>query len=527
MTSPGSSSTGWVRPALQRVLGSPSKVFAAAFAVLAVNMALWSLATPLFASPDEPAHVERAVALYRGQLIGTTQGSASNPLTGIAIPELYTHGGPWSGCFTFKETVSSVCAGAFTGTSKIFHTTTYVGRYPPLYYAVVGLPSVFTVSTKGIYAMRMMSDLLNSAILALAVMSVVVWSRNRYLLIGLLIAITPMTLFLGSVVNPSGFEIASAICLWTSGLVLVLDHAERPPPRLVATVAGSAALLLLARPLSPLWAAVILVVLALIAGLRGTLSLLRDRSVRWSLALLVPAALFAGIWIVAAHSLDLLPVGAKALPGETRAHLLGTIVGNTGTWLQQMIGIFGWLDTLSPLVTYLAWYAAIGLVLLLALACARARHSATLALVVGIVVVVPVVISYGQAHRIGVIWQARYIMPIAVGVPLLAVALIALSPALQPARWRLASILCAVLAIGQFCAFYEAMRRYAVGVLGPLDFIHSAFHPPLGSLTLVVGALVASVLMAGLIRLVLSLEPPGQDPVEPLSTHTLSELLPA
>ena len=55
--------------------------------------------------------------------------------------------------------------------------------------------------------------------------------------------------------------------------------------------------------------------------------------------------------------------------------LAATILGDTGDWIQQMIGVFGWLDTLSPLLTYLFWYAAIGLFVLLALSCARRRHA--------------------------------------------------------------------------------------------------------------------------------------------------------
>ena len=56
----------------------PWRVFAVVLVLAFVNMAVWSLATPLFASPDEPAQVARAVALVHGQLIGKTVKNAGN-----------------------------------------------------------------------------------------------------------------------------------------------------------------------------------------------------------------------------------------------------------------------------------------------------------------------------------------------------------------------------------------------------------------------------------------------------------------
>ena len=107
---------------------------------------------------------------------------------------------------------------------------------------------------------------------------------------------------------------------------------------------------------------------------------MRARRVRWSLLALVPAGAFAVGWIVVAHALDLLPVGVKAK--ESGTPLAAAIFGNTGTWLQQMIGVFGWLDTLSPLLTYLVWYAVVGLLVLIALSCARRRHAGALVLLI-------------------------------------------------------------------------------------------------------------------------------------------------
>jgi hypothetical protein len=240
----------------------------------------------------------------------------------------------------------------------------------------------------------------------------------------------------------------------------------------------------------------ILLLLALLAGWQGVRGVARSRSARWALVPLALLGAFAVGWIVWAHALDLLPVGVKAK--ETGTPLAASILGDTATWLQQMVGVFGWLDTLSPLLTYLIWYGVVGLFVLLALSCARARHVAALLLLVAIVVFVPVAISYGQAHRLGVIWQARYIMPMAVGVPLMAVALVERSVALRDVRTRVATMVCVALAIGACGAFAEALRRYVTGVNGPLDYLHVAhkvWQPPLGAtaLTIVAGAVIVAL----------------------------------
>jgi Predicted membrane protein (DUF2142) len=485
-------------PRRRGLVARPWRVFVIVLVLAFLNMAVWSLATPFFASPDEPAQVARAVAIDHGQLIGKTVKNAGNAITHVTVPKVYAAGTAYGGCFTFRDTVSASCAKHLTQSKAEVRTITYVGRYPPLYYAIVGLPSLFTASSNGLYAMRLTSGLLNAVFLALGAFSIAAWSRSRFLLVGLLVAATPMTYFLGSVVNPSGLEITSAICLWCAGLVLALERTDRPPPGLVAVVTVSSIVLLLSRALSPLWVVCILLLLALLAGWRGLRGLARARCVRWAVVPLVPAAAFAVGWIVVAHALDLLPVGVKAK--GTGTPLAASILGDTATWVQQMIGIFGWLDTLSPLLTYLFWYAAIGLFVLLALACARRRHVAALVLLIVIVVFAPVLISYGQAHRLGIIWQARYIMPMAVGVPLMAVALVEHSGALRPVRARVASTVCTLLGIAAFAAFAEALRRYVTGVRGPLDYLQGAWQPPFGATTLTVAAFVLLALMAFFVR---------------------------
>ena len=488
-----------------RFLATPWRVFLTSFTLLFCVMAAWSLATPLFASPDEPSHVVRAVSLVRGELLGQGVNGVSDPDTNVRVPQLYAEGAVYAQCYAFKDTVPASCNGPLRGSSREVTAGTDSGHYPPLYYAFVGIPSLFTVSTGGLYAMRIMSDLLAAVYLALAIMAVTTWARGRLLLLGLIVAVTPMTFFLSSVVNPSGFEIASATCLWCAGLILVLDRASDPPSGLIVVVFASATGLMLSRGLSPLWVLLIASVLAVCAGRRSVVNLAKSRGVRWGLLVLVPAAIFAVAWVLGAHTLNLIP-GVSISSNVRGVHLAAVIFGFTGSWLQEMIGVFGWLDTTSPLLTFLIWYGLLGFFILLGLVCHRSRRElAALLLLILIVVAVPVVISYDQAHRSGIVWQGRYMMPMAVGVPLLSAALIERSEILHDVHQRLALPLCALVGLGQICAFAQALRRYTVGLAGPLDFFfHGSWQPPLGAPGLcaltVLGIALLMTLVYGLVR---------------------------
>ena len=491
----------WVAAATS-VLTRPRKVFAVAFVLVFLNMAAWSLATPLFAAPDESAHVIHAAAVVRGQIIGTpVRGS---PITSVTVSAFVADGVVDPLCFLFKTGVPASCAPPLTTNTKPVVTTTSVGRYPPLYYAVVGLPSLVTVSTTGIYLMRLVNAVMCALFIGLAVVCITTWSKRWFLLVGVLLALTPMVVYLGGVVNPNGPEVCEAVCVWTSGLVLVLERADAPPRGLVVIVAVSTSVLVLTRGLSPLWVVLILLILGFLAGRRRALDLLRMRSLKISLAIIAACGIAAVAWIIAAHS-NSLAFGGPMLPAhEGSLDTLFNIFGYTGTWIQQMIGVFGYLDTPAPLATFFVWYVAIGFMVLLALSSSAPRSAIALLGLVAIVVLVPVVISYHGVHRFGIVWQGRYILPMAVGIPILSTALIDAAGAIARFRVRISVIFCICIGIGDFAAFFTSQRRYASGLPGPIDPAQGTWGPPLGNNLMTIWSLVATALLVAAVAFAVS-----------------------
>jgi hypothetical protein len=474
----------------------PRRIFAVSFVLLFLALSAWSLATPRMASADEAVHVDKAAALYRGELVGQQTGGAKSAYTIVHLPDFYPAAATASNCFIQKPAIPAGCATPVHWNSTVVPVRIYVGRYPPLYYALVGLPSLFTTSWTTLLLMRLMGDLASAVLLALAITAVAAWSRSRLLLVAVLAAATPTALYFASVVNPSGLEISAAICLWASGLVLVLHRPEDPPRGLVFTVAAAAATLVLVRGLSPLWLLVTAVALVLLGDARQLVRLLWRRDVQIGVGIVGACSVFALAWILGAHSLDL-PVIPHALPpGTTTGHIVTTTFGYSSAYIQEMIGQFGYLDTSSPTVTYYAWTGVVAFFVVAGLLAARLRRAVVLGALVVATIVLPVALSVSQTRRQGYGWQGRYALPLAAGVILVAAALADEAGLFRRYPRRTAGVLLVALAVGLVAAFTNTLRRYTVGTASTLDLLKGRWRPPLGDVAVLLWFGVAVVALS-------------------------------
>ncbi len=188
---------------------------------------------------------------------------------------------------------------------------------------------------------------------------------------------------------------------------------------------------------------------------------------------------------------------------ESGLALVRTSFGKSGEMLREMIGAFGWLETRAPGATYLIWLLALGAVIALALAVASARFVWALLAATAATVVIPVLVEAAGAHEAGFIWQGRYSLPLAVGVPILAGVGVGSSETARRLGRRLAVVVVASLAVAQILAFAQAIRRYAVGAHGPLWIVgHERWTPPGTAPVLIAGFALA--ITAGLWWIVLA-----------------------
>ncbi|MDA8033394.1 MAG: DUF2142 domain-containing protein [Actinomycetota bacterium] len=455
------------------------RLFVVTWALVFAAMGCWSLATPRFAAPDEPVQVAKAAAVVRGQLDGRPSPGRQPAYGEVTIPAFFADSLNLPVCFHRAPTVPASCEGSAPASSAPTTVSIYVAHYPPLYYAVVGLPSLLGVGNWVLYLMRLTGAALDALFVALAVTAARRWSTSRLVLAGVLVSTTPMVLFLGGVVNPSSLEVAAAIATWTCGSLLVLEHAADPPPGLVAALAVSASVLELTRGISPFWLACTLVFLLAVGDRRHLVGLLRRRSVQGGLAAVAALGGLALAWTFTKHALDVIsytPLG----PAPTST-ILETSFAHNDFYLPGMVGVFGWFDTWAPTFTYVVWYGLVGLLGLAAAVVARLRQALALAALALAIVVVPVAISSSQVHRYGYTWSPRDTLPLAVGLPILAAALVGRS-LLSAHRARLAGTVGTLAVLAQLAAFFEALRRYAVGTKGAdLGFlVHADWRPPGG-----------------------------------------------
>jgi hypothetical protein len=485
---------------LARLRGSPRASWWITFLLLAALGLAWALASPPTAAPDERDHVANAVAVARGQLLGDAltkeqklslaagRGRKSS-YRAIDIPEIYDNNN--TSCFAFLPDANASCF-HWRGSDRIVPVLNPVVWYPPTYYAVIGLVArPFDPGRDSLYAMRFVGVLIMAALLASAVVSLRRSSSPALRMVAFLVALTPMALFLAASVNPSGPEIVAGIALWASGTVLVREALAdgTVDGRVVLRVGIAATVLAVSRQDAPLWLGLIVLTLGLLAGRTGWRALWASTALRiWGVVVVVcTAAQVAWVFGVGTLAPEHSVFRATNLSSN---QALRESVGNSFRWYHEMIGWFGWLDAPSPMLTVVIWTMALGGLVVLALAFGRRRWTvATLAVLV-LAAALPIALEYLQSQGIGAgHWQGRYALPFAAGVPILA------AFSLEPdgldrrvAKGVFPVLVGAALALAQFAAFTQNLRRYTVGYNGKVwYFVDPAWSPPLGAAALTIG----------------------------------------
>ncbi|MBW0254616.1 DUF2142 domain-containing protein [Cellulomonas sp. PS-H5] len=476
---------------------SHDKVFWGWWAVLFVLSSLWAVANPLMASPDEPAHTVKAASVVRGQLTGpdTTGG------TSVDVPYFYRFVTAYPTCYMFVPDEPAGCD--LTPTEDLDEPSdavTPAGRYNPLYYAVVGLPSLLPAGDPVLYGMRILSAAFTTFFVALGLRALAQTGPPTWAVPGVAGALTPMIVFLTSTVNPAAIEITAAFALWCQ-LLALLRH---PDPALVRSrmwwIALSTAFFVNARGLSLLYCAILVAAVLLISPWRSFVEVVRRRASWPPLAAIVLSCLAAAAWVVGTNSLG--SGAAVNHPDMTFPNAARLSVYAWDGFVLNMVGQFGWMDTPLEGWVLMAYAAGAAFVVLVALAVGTWRERAVIGLVAAATYVVPVVIHASQAHYLGFIWQGRYILPVAIGVPLLAAFVVHRRSREVPVAWlagvqrlgvSLAVVLGSLLAVVQLVAFAQNLHRYVNGDDGGwFSLAPDAWLPPLPLPLLALLAVVAA-----------------------------------
>ncbi len=494
---------GHIMAALSRVvvviIRSTRLTFFVVWAALSIASIAWAASTPLGGSPDEPAHIVKAAAVVRGEFIGSL--TASPAVTSVEVPIGLSEAAGWT-CYAFNAGVGADCIGPIDSGLNLHRATTSAGLYNPIYYAMVGWPSLVIPDTQtAVLAMRAFSGILSSFFLAFAFTFLLKLVPPAIAGVSFFTALTPMVLFLSGAVNPNSLEIATGAALTVGLLCVILEVRGPRQPVILGFIAASGFLMANARGISPLWLALIGIAALIVSPWHRVRSLLAQRGVLIALAVIGLGVLLAGAWLLSTGTLGAMGVFPGA--GQTSAARGFYEMLVNRTFDPGVIGVFGWLDTPAPGIVYFIWVGLFAAIVFGAFAIARGRMLYGFLFALASLLLAPPIVQALSVEKSGYIWQGRY--------TLVAFVFTALFGAVAIGRNRfvvsraqvpngIVVVMGVAVLIGQIYSMTTAINRYsgraASSIVGFLN--NPTWTPPGGSviwiILLAIGMLVPLIL---------------------------------
>jgi hypothetical protein len=486
----------------------------------------WVFGNPPGAAPDEGDHYLRAMAVASGDLHGRPNPALVGQPKSLpkdagapALADLWLKKGArivtvpaglapieW-GCDAFNSKRDASCLLGQTPPKTAVDATTTVGTVEPALYLLPGLAARRGHRPES--ALRL-GRLVNAAVMLalLATTAALLWppDGSPVRLLGLLVAVTPMVVFTGSVLSPSGPEIGAGICFFSA--ILRIGSGDRRGMAWTAA-AASGVVLALSRSLGPVW---ILLMVGIVVAYRGWRACWRAVRERPAYAAIAAAVIFLGTVSTVLWERSFQP--GITVDGSYFWHEVPVTLSSLPETLRDLVGLFGWLDTLMPSLAYWVWAAMLVVLVALAATLGDGRGRILLAVLPVVVLLLIVLISAGLLRQNGFEIQGRHVLAFATVLPLLAGEIVA--DGTRAKRTKRLSRMLPVLAVPALAVhatgWYANARRYAVGTSGPVWFLgHSRWSPP--GTWFLWGAVVGLGVLAGVAASWLASARPSEDAV--------------
>lgn len=448
----------------------------------------WAVANPPFAAPDEPAHYLRALAVGGGEFEGRSMVTVPAGLWAVNLP-----------CNQLRPAVSAACLYRAQRVDQPTSQFSGAGTYPPLAYVAPGLAERAAHSPTTADRAGRLAAMATSFVFLLGAL-LLLWepSVGALSLLGITVAVTPMVLFICSIVNSSGLETSAGLA-FVAGL-LRLSRPEHYARKWAWTaVAGAGATLALSRSTGILWLLLDVGIVTVTVGTRSAVDVVKSekKSATTTLTVIALAVAANRLW-EAVYGSDITREGPVATGWFG---MLGNGFEQLPRLLTEWVGVFGWLDAHMPAPAYLAWQLMAAVVFGAAILVGRRCEILGLssALVIAALVAALLSATLAAADAGGV--QSRQLMPFLALTPLLAGEIL-MRNRVRAQGLNLPQMTRAVVVLAaatQLVAWYWNARRQAVGENGPLLFLsHPQWTPPFGWWTWACVALLGSLaLVAG------------------------------
>lgn len=285
----------------------------------------WSLITPISDGPDEAANIVQAAAVDHGQFEGTRlpyqwagakmyevripwfyalteysmECQAQTAVSNCSLQTLVKAHCSFTVFIRLQANVANCTAKNVGDFSKPAVGFTYVEKYPPDYYLLVGIPSLFMPpGYDAVYLMREISILVSSGLLASLFLSIYQLKRRKWTFLGVLIAMTPTAIYLQSIVNGINLEGLAGLCFVFYASQLALDSIDFPK-RLLYRMCFAGVILISVRPTGIVWFAVDLIPIIGLWAAHQNKKWIVDKKIRVSASILAAAGALNIIWQVA------------------------------------------------------------------------------------------------------------------------------------------------------------------------------------------------------------------------------------
>jgi hypothetical protein len=271
---------------------------------------------------------------------------------------------------------------------------------------------------------------------------------------------TPLVLFTLASVNPSSWEIAGAVALWTAGLGLTTVPRGWPFAALSLVMIGGSAIAAWSRPGAAI----------LVAGSCGFIWLFSELSRPLEHPRRGPYVAIAASVVVAvigyfAGGRPSAEVGwpDSRPPGVSTLWLVIYDALQAPRVLIESTSLLGWVDTPSPPWITIAYLGALGFFFLSAIRGATASIALALNALAGSALLFVIAVYVLNNDVVLFNWQPRYFVPFLVGIPI-AASLYSAAMWRETGTRRLSLVLAVGVATAEILSHYQNLLRYTNGL---------------------------------------------------------------
>jgi len=466
-------------------LGSKRPLLTLLLVAYFLMSAAWVFGNPQGAAPDEYAHYLRALAAGRGELI---LRRSPPPLAGRQKSDVSLR---WQqrqtrlvrvaqrlspealNCNRFNPRLRWQCPEKIPLNKPAGTFKTWVGTYSPYLYVLPGLAMKLASSTvPAMYMGRAAFFLICLALLGLAAWSLWDPRSGAASQLGLVLAVTPTVVFVGSSLSPSGPEIFGGICFFAC--LLRLTRAEPTPALIWFALVVSGGVLVLSRDLGPVWLFLDVGLAVAFSGMNAIKYLLNNNR---------KALVVTGSALAAALAVGLWWQFNRQVHPNIGAGIFGPVGGSLGalpTIIRQETAVFGAAaSTDLPRAGVAAWLLMIALMVGLGLFFGKWRERAVLTASIACGLLITVALDLAQ-RQVGFGVQGRHVLPFAVAIPLMAAEIV--SRKLTRTRWSRLAVagLPFIAGLTLMSAWFFNARSHVSGPSGRLLFFGSQRFSPAG-----------------------------------------------